>query len=259
MTREYCDDFNSSLPWGYDASMVGGTILYGLTALFGYETWKIHLPGGNPPGPLLEFFLYAGSIGLDVPVALRNVYRSYRDGTGKMRSFLEAARPLVSFTLALVLFLTWVNFSPNDILLKDTRMVFYASGTLYANLSCRLIVSQMSNTRAELFNVFLMPLAMAVVCSIYIPGLTVETELMILYALSLLLTVLHIHYGVCVVVEMCRHLRIDALRIKDHGHVRLIAKDDNSSDESEIDMNDVEVVVASNSSAAAAGPSVLQV
>ena len=87
------------LPWGYDASMVGGTCLYALTSIFGYKTWKVKLPGGHAPGPVFEFCLYFGCLGVAMPVTLRNIYKSYRDGTGKMRPYLEAVRPMVSITL----------------------------------------------------------------------------------------------------------------------------------------------------------------
>lgn len=132
------------LPWTYDLAMVGGTVLYFLTSIFGYQAWKILLPGGYSPGPLFEFFLYAGSLGLAFPMAMRNIYVSYRDGTGKMFPFVEAIRPMVSFSLALVLFMTWATRSPNDILVKDPRMFFYVSGTICANISCRLIVAQVN-------------------------------------------------------------------------------------------------------------------
>ena len=57
-----------------DLSMVGGTILYLLTSIFGYGAWKKTI-FGLPPGPIMEFCLYLGSMGLAVPVAVRNTYR----------------------------------------------------------------------------------------------------------------------------------------------------------------------------------------
>lgn len=194
---------------------------------------------------------------------------------------------MTSFVLALVLFMTWTALSPNEILYKDTRMFFYVSGTICANLSCRLIVSQvnkdtsldlkpgparfslqMSNTRCELVNFLLAPLAMAVLLCLVIPGLPATSELAILYLLAVVITVLHIHYGVCVVLEMSRHLRIDPLRIKDHGDARLISShandaSDDSDDDETVDVNDLEVIVASSNSLAgqqaARPPVVLQV
>jgi len=250
------------LPWAYDLSMVGGTILYALTSIFGYQAWKIEMPLGFTLGSTFEFCLYLGSMGMSVPVAIRNFYKSYRDGTGKMRPFMEAVRPLVSFLIALVLFMFWATYSPNNILEADPRMFFYVSGTLCANLSCTLIVSQMSNTRCELINILLVPLALAVALCLFIPGLLSTSELTILYMLSLVLTVFHIHYGICVVSEMSTHLNIEPLRIKNsYDKVRLIsskkAKTDAQSDSDDcsdnnehvaVDVSDLEVcVVASNS------------
>ena len=132
--------------------------------------------------------------------------------------------PIVSFLIALVLFMFWATYSPNNILEADTRMFFYVSGTLCANLSCTLIVSQMSNTRCELINILLVPLALAVALCLFIPGLLSTSELTILYMLSLVLTVFHIHYGICVVSEMSTHLNIEPLRIKNsYDKVRLIS------------------------------------
>ena len=211
------------LPWAYDVSMVGGTILYALTAILGYEAWKVKLPGDHSVGYLLEFFLYTGSLGVAFPVCLRNIYRSYRDKTGKMRSPAEALRPLVSFFIAMILCVTWSVCSPNDLLVVDTRMIFYVSGTVFANLACRLIVSQMSDTRCELINNMLWPLLAAVCTSLLIPGLPKEAELAVLYILAIIVTAMHLHYGVCVVIQMCDHLKIEAFRIKDRGEVRLLS------------------------------------
>ena len=103
-------------------------------------------------------------------------------------------------------------------------MFFYVSGTLCANLSCTLIVSQMSNTRCELINILLVPLALAVALCLFIPGLLSTSELTILYMLSLVFTSFHIHYGICVVSEMSTHLNIEPLRIKNsYDKVRLIS------------------------------------
>ena len=54
----------------------------------------------------------------------------------------QAVRPLVSFFLAMAACLAWALYSPNDVFRSDVRCFFYMSGTLYANMSCRLIVAQ---------------------------------------------------------------------------------------------------------------------
>lgn len=124
----------------------------------------------------------------------------------------------------------------------------------------------MSNTRCELINWMIVPLVAAVGFCLLIPELSSTSELNILYLFTFIITVLHVHYGVCVVLEMSRHLRIDPLRIKDHGEVRLIKADNDDASDAEsdddsgaVDINDLEVIVASNSRAGQQSQVVLQV
>ena len=52
--------------------MVGGTILYALTSIFGYQMWKFQLPGGGSPGALaVSFFLQISLMKLILLVAER--------------------------------------------------------------------------------------------------------------------------------------------------------------------------------------------
>ena len=214
------------LPWSYDFAMLGGTILYLITGLAGYELWKFHLPGGYSAGPLLEGTLYFATFGLSFPVTVRNIYDSYRNGTGKMRPFLEAVRPLASFVIAMVLCMIWAFNSRNHVLESDVRCFFFMSGTIYANMSARLIVSQMSNSRCELLNYLLLPLAVGVAIALGVPGISIGSELAIVYLLAAFFTLVHIHYSVCVVREIAEHLKIEVFRIKDMGQQRLISADD---------------------------------
>ena len=229
------------LPWGYDFAMVGGTLLYLATSIVGYSFWKVHLPMGLTPGSVLALSLFAGTVFLSLPTTLVNIYKSYRQKTGKMRPFHEAMRPLVSFALAFILCHLWVSLSRNGILEADVRCFFFMSGTLYANMSSRLIVAQMTNTRCELINALIYPLAAVVVASLVIPGLPREAELILLYLLTAALTLGHLHYAVCVVTQMCGHLKIKCFQIKNLGQERLLDDQDDDPDDS-TDVADLKIV-----------------
>jgi len=205
------------LPWGYDFSMLGSFILYLVTAAAGTGLWKSPLPGGLYPAQILEPACYLGNLGMSLPVALYNVRKAYRDGTGKNRSLCEAVRPLVSTVVALVLFYIWVLASPSDILQRDPRCMFLATGTVFANICCKLIIAQMSNTRSELLSGILVPLVLVVLAVLAVPGLTPSGELAILYSFTGLVVAAHIHYGTCVVKEMCDHLHIRPFHIRHSG------------------------------------------
>ncbi|PSN39417.1 Ethanolaminephosphotransferase 1 [Blattella germanica] len=62
---------------------------------------------------------------------------SYRDGTGKMRSFSEAMRPLVPCTVFLVICTVWVVYSPNNVVNLDPRCVYLVTGTIFSNICVR--------------------------------------------------------------------------------------------------------------------------
>lgn len=66
-----------------------------------------------------------------------------------------------------------------------------------SSFQCRLIVCQMSSTRCQPLNWMLLPLALVVL--VVTSGLMPESETFLLYLLTSLITLAHIHYGVSVV------------------------------------------------------------
>ncbi|XP_023343041.1 ethanolaminephosphotransferase 1 isoform X2 [Eurytemora carolleeae] len=200
------------LPWGYDLSMLISFLLYIASAIGGQMMWKIKFPGDIYPGPILQFMVYFGNLGMTLPTALYNIWKSYKEGTGKNRPFLEAMRPLVSTSLAMGFCFFWVLRSPNSIVEKDTRCVFYLTGTIFANICCKLIIAQMSSTRSELLSGILVPVGVGCLVG-GLANLSENQELALLYSLTVVVTLIHLHYGVCVVREMCGHFRIHAFSI----------------------------------------------
>lgn len=145
-------------------------------------------------------------------------FRSYKHKTGKMRPLAESVRPLFPFFTFFVIFMLWVHNSPSNIAETDPRVLYLLSGTIFSNISvswnslnyfdmilvsisfqCRLIVSQMSNTRCESVH-WMTPLF---VFSILIGLMAPFLERLILYSLCILATLSHWHYGTIVVQQMC--------------------------------------------------------
>lgn len=167
---------------------------------------------------MFEILLYFSAIASNLPVILYNIYVSYRDKTGHMRSFTEAIRPLVPLFVFFAICTVWVIKSPNSILEKEPRVIYFLTGTIFSNISvsylnflykshvreiifqCRLIVAQMSNTRCEIFNWLLVPSAITVFLSLVTKN--PELEIGLTYALCVLSTLAHIHYGTCLVSHL---------------------------------------------------------
>uniref|UniRef100_A0A2P2I5U6 Ethanolaminephosphotransferase 1-like n=1 Tax=Hirondellea gigas TaxID=1518452 RepID=A0A2P2I5U6_9CRUS len=199
------------LPWGYDVSQVIIFVIYIVSGVFGTDIWKFEMYPGLPGGVMFEMLLYGGSLVSGLPFSFYNIYYSYRDRTGKMLGPVEALRPLWSPLLLFTVCTFWVIESPNDIIFNHPRLFLYLIGVVFANINCRLIVSQMSSTRCELLNWQLGLLSASVLVVLQLPSL----EFLILLLLCIISTAAHIHYGVQVVRQMCCHFRIPCFSIKD--------------------------------------------
>lgn len=96
--------------------------------------------------------------------------------------------------------------SSND--LSVTRLIkvyyYYCCSLLPRLMQCRLIIAQMSGHRCELINMLLVPLAIAVVVSLFLP----KYEPVILYTYALVVVCAHLHYGISAVGELCEHFHI---------------------------------------------------
>lgn len=201
------------LPWGYDASQLAMTLFYLITFFGGYEMWKFTVPIINQPASvMIEIIVHMGFLGLTIPTTLYNIYKSYRDKTGKMRCFKEAMRPLVSSLSLFILLILWATFSKYQIMEKHPRLFMWTTGTAFSNIACRLIVAQMSNTRCELFNPLLAPLSAIVGYVIFLrPG---YMEMWLLWMYCTLATTVHLFYGIFVVRKLAEFFRINVFSLK---------------------------------------------
>ncbi|XP_028927594.1 ethanolaminephosphotransferase 1 isoform X1 [Ornithorhynchus anatinus] len=194
------------LPWGYDMSQVTISIVYIVTAVVGVEAWY---------EPFLFNFLYRDlfttmiigcAVTVTLPMSLYNFCKAYRNKTLKYSSVYETMLPFVSPCLLFTLSTTWIFLSPSNILETHPRLFYFMVGTLFANITCQLIVCQMSNTRCQPLNWLLMPLALVIL--VVHSGLAPHSETFLLYSLTALVTVAHIHYGIRVVNQLSKHFKI---------------------------------------------------
>lgn len=86
-------------------------------------------------GMIFELLLLICSLLTNIPVVLYNIYLSYKHKTGHMRPFQEAIRPLISVFMCFVITLTWIWYSPGNIMERDPRAVFFLIGTIFSNIS----------------------------------------------------------------------------------------------------------------------------
>ncbi|XP_073962832.1 ethanolaminephosphotransferase 1-like [Choristoneura fumiferana] len=197
------------LPWGYDFSMWASTMFFLWTGMKGTAWYKRYLFDGYTLANGFEWLIYATGVLTNLPVAIYNTYQSYKQETGKMRTTSEALRPLWSLLWVFVVCSVWVHGSQRLPTL-DPRALYLLVGTLFSNVACRLIVSQMSNQRCDSVNWLLWPLLASAAVGLALP----HHEVTAFYGIVTLSVLAHIHYGACVVQQMCEHFRISCFHIK---------------------------------------------
>ncbi|KAL3070156.1 hypothetical protein niasHS_016865 [Heterodera schachtii] len=199
------------LSWGYDASQYGLVIFYLLAFLLGHHSFQFFLFNSVNFASLCisAFFV---SCALSLITSLYNIYFAYCvEKSGKQRSFYEALvppllSPLVLFGAAFV----WAVRSPAKVLERDPHAFFWTVGVVFSNIAVHLIIAQMSNSRAPIFNalvsLYAAVVALCLSSAVSVPSLV--TELCVLRAAALLFTVAHLHYGTCVIRQLCDHFNI---------------------------------------------------
>ncbi|KAF8365793.1 ept-1 [Pristionchus pacificus] len=198
------------LSWGYDASQYGLAIVYAFTFVVGFEWYKFYVFGGFTFADCFEIGFYLCCIG-SLIMSFWNMWDAHKAGTLQQHSVIEIVRPIISTIFLYVISLIWAEYSPNDVISRDPRMFFFTMGTVFSNIASRLIISQMSSTRAELWNHLVALYSLSAFLSIYVIP---SYEMFILYSMSLIVLLAHVHYGVCVVAQMCDHFKIDAFDVK---------------------------------------------
>lgn len=144
-----------------------------------------------------------------------------------MRPFVEAIRPLIPLLSLFVITSIWTIYSTSDIISRNPRILFLLFGIVFSNISvifylsiqyfennskilfyfqCRLIVAQMSDTRADCWN-HLMWLILVLGGFSVIPKnwlnlsshVVIEIENALLYVITIVTLMIHTHYGFGVV------------------------------------------------------------
>lgn len=206
-------------------SFQGVSLMMAATAIFGPAIFRARLFGDIPLARFFEVVLYVSGLLTSHPIILYNIYKSYKTKTGKMRPFCEAIRPLIPLASLFVISTIWVFLSNHNIAKLEPRLLFLCFGTIFSNFSvtfictltrsvltvpylqlqCRLIVAQMSDTRTCAWNSLLSLLVIATAICVFPyrhfhwTWFSVQAEQYVIYILTAVCTVLHLHYGASVV------------------------------------------------------------
>ncbi|KJH51600.1 hypothetical protein DICVIV_02233 [Dictyocaulus viviparus] len=155
----HCEKYNTGvlfLSWGYDAGQYMLIFTYMFTYFVGYKCYKFYVYDSISFVVIVESSFYLCSLG-SVVVSIYNMWHSYSvEKTFKQPSLYEATRPVIPCAILFITSLSWACLSSTDICSTDPRVYFFALGTVFSNIACRLIIAQMSNQRCDVSNKLLL-------------------------------------------------------------------------------------------------------
>ncbi|XP_030026133.2 ethanolaminephosphotransferase 1 [Manduca sexta] len=197
------------LPWGYDISMWVTSMIFIIAGVYGPDAFKFYLFGDVTFAVSFETLAHCIGLFTTLPVAVYNVYLSRKNRTGKKHTLMGALKPIWSLLTIIVIMMTWGLKSHNDIVEYDPRAFIALFGTLFSNIASRLMIAGMCHQKCDTLHWFTWPLLAGVGLSLYLPSV----ERTVLYTLFILSVLAHVHYGVCVVRQICDHFRISCFTV----------------------------------------------
>jgi len=215
------------LPWAYDASMVGLAGFYLVCGCIGtsflHNSWVILG---------IRVFVYLSIPGLTVPM----FYKIYKIKTNddeairNKRSWKEIWLGFQPLLLAVILTFVWFFFSKET---TNYRVVCFLCGALFANMTCRLIISQMSEQapRPEHYwNILLVFCFIGLVLEVFVKFLLekfvdydgfASVSLWIWLIIAVVINLMHVIYCGDVIVNLSRHLNIYPFSVSDRPDIEM--------------------------------------
>lgn len=200
------------LPWGYDISQVTIFICYIISATSGtnffYETKII----GFTLVQILKFTMYAGSV-FTIMISIKNVIDVWRNGSCKQSNLFESFRPWSPLVISMLVMYLWIYcLTPYKLMEYEQRIALALTGIVFANIACRLVVVQMSSTRADLLNPLLIPILFGSMFDgllhyVYLARINFKIVFLVCF-------IMHLHYGIGVVRGLANYLNIFIFKIK---------------------------------------------
>ncbi|CAD5209537.1 unnamed protein product [Bursaphelenchus xylophilus] len=199
------------LSWAYDASQYGLSLFYLFAYVKGPDYFKYYVFPGYTFAHCFEISFYVCCV-FSFLMSFYNMYLAYFvDKTGKQSNVFEAFLPMISPSILFGSSLLWAIYSPQGLINQNPRLFFWTMGVVFSNIAVRLIIAQMSCNRAEIMN----PLLGFYILIVFgaVGGFFDSFEMTVLQVSSWVLTLAHIHYGVCVVKQLCDHFNIYAFNL----------------------------------------------
>lgn len=206
------------LPWTYDLGVCSIIILYIITGVFGSTFWTFPVPIFSVPFIILvKKIFYATSV-ISLLFDIYKVGKKYfqlrissknskhsTDPANKTqqtqvkerrRPLKEILAPWVSMVLGSFLLWTWLQTSTLTVISACPRAILLASGSLFANILCRILLYQMSRTEPT----HVINPGIYVLFLFYLVDRYAYTSSLLLWQMAAgVIIFLHLHFGASVI------------------------------------------------------------
>ncbi|KJE88503.1 hypothetical protein CAOG_08392 [Capsaspora owczarzaki ATCC 30864] len=200
------------LPWTYDASQLLVTSVYLLAGLFGTQFFTAPLLDLSAlheswtQVSILHIFIVTSYVSILMqPIqSVINIVSAPK----RLHGFVDGFMPLVPLIAMFAFFTFWAYASPANLLVSNGRVLLTALGLAFSNLTCQLIVSQMTSQIHRSNNLILAPLPFIAGAIYWGFVVSPAVDTWVLYGYTLFAALLHVSYGVNLVQTICQHINI---------------------------------------------------
>ncbi|KAH9281122.1 Ethanolaminephosphotransferase 1 [Echinococcus granulosus] len=204
------------LPWSYDLGQMTTIFLFVTTFFTSPSIWANRLPIIQMNVPELTPYVVHGVFWLcAIPSSVINVVVACNKDRTKVPTPGAVVRPFVGTIFVFLASWIWMTLSPTRIMEHSPRLFLLCGGTLAANITCRVILAEVTKTKApmwcHLMGVY--GLVVFVLCLGLPPTAAAKLEFPCLLALTSLITVAHLLFFGAVVNEMCEIFNIRAFHV----------------------------------------------
>ncbi|KAL5108232.1 Ethanolaminephosphotransferase 1 [Taenia crassiceps] len=204
------------LPWSYDLGQMTTVLLFVMTFFASPSIWEHRLPIIQMSIPELTPYVAHGVFWLcAIPSSVINVVVACNKDRAKVPTAEAVVRPFAGTVFVFLASWLWMTLSPTHIMEHSPRLFLLCGGTLAANITCRVILAEVTKTKApmwcNLMGVY--GLVVFVLCLGLPPTAAAHLEFPCLLALTSLITVAHLLFSGAVVNEMCEIFNIRAFHV----------------------------------------------
>nr|VZI48045.1 unnamed protein product [Spirometra erinaceieuropaei] len=170
-----------------------------LTYLFSPSIWRLRLPLVNLMlSDIIPYFAAVLFCVFSVSISVLNVVKACRKGSAPWPTASAIMRPLLGNIFACVLSCVWLRFSPTHLIVRCPRLFFMCMGTLSAHITTRVILAELTKTKAPVWPTLMTVYALAVlaVCFGLPPSTAARFEMPCLVTLTTVVVSTHAFFFV---------------------------------------------------------------